>query len=182
MAHVVGIRLFFGKTKVMAKALGTSPEDEYQPNLNELAKVWISTLKRRERRRGGIPVFIGLRYLTSIMRSLRSITPEISHNAALTHFGAVPIRQRRPPLYLSFSVRRHRLLLALRPQRLRTSRHLLSSPIRHPSGHRLRESRRDPRRRRRSLGSFARTDFTCIGRVDKIGQGKSGPRSGTSRL
>ncbi|KZF26610.1 mRNA turnover protein 4 [Xylona heveae TC161] len=30
-------RLFFGKTKVMAKALGTSPEDEYQPNLSQLS-------------------------------------------------------------------------------------------------------------------------------------------------
>lgn len=33
-------RLFFGKTKVMAKALGTSPEEEYQANLSSLAKVW----------------------------------------------------------------------------------------------------------------------------------------------
>ncbi|CZR57097.1 probable MRT4-mRNA turnover 4 [Phialocephala subalpina] len=31
-------RLFFGKTKVMAKALGSSPEDEYQPNTHQLAK------------------------------------------------------------------------------------------------------------------------------------------------
>ncbi|KAI9718032.1 MAG: hypothetical protein M1812_004290 [Candelaria pacifica] len=31
-------RLFFGKTKVMAKALGASPEDEYQPALSQLSK------------------------------------------------------------------------------------------------------------------------------------------------
>lgn len=31
-------RLFFGKTKVMAKALGTSEEDEYMPGLSKLAK------------------------------------------------------------------------------------------------------------------------------------------------
>ncbi|KAI9678599.1 MAG: mRNA turnover and ribosome assembly protein [Caeruleum heppii] len=31
-------RLFFGKTKVMAKALGATPEDEYQPNLRNLSK------------------------------------------------------------------------------------------------------------------------------------------------
>jgi mRNA turnover protein 4 len=31
-------RLFFGKTKVMAKALGTSPEDEYQPSTHQLSK------------------------------------------------------------------------------------------------------------------------------------------------
>ncbi|KAF4612852.1 hypothetical protein G7Y89_g15522 [Cudoniella acicularis] len=31
-------RLFFGKTKVMAKALGASPEDEYQQNTSILAK------------------------------------------------------------------------------------------------------------------------------------------------
>jgi len=31
-------RLFFGKTKVMAKALGNSPEDEYQPNTHQLSK------------------------------------------------------------------------------------------------------------------------------------------------
>jgi mRNA turnover protein 4 len=31
-------RLFFGKTKVMAKALGTSPEDEYQPSTHLLSK------------------------------------------------------------------------------------------------------------------------------------------------
>ncbi|TVY14809.1 Ribosome assembly factor mrt4, partial [Lachnellula arida] len=30
-------RLFFGKTKVMAKALGSTPEDEYQPNTRLLA-------------------------------------------------------------------------------------------------------------------------------------------------
>ncbi|KAI9886353.1 MAG: hypothetical protein M1823_001861 [Watsoniomyces obsoletus] len=29
-------RLFFGKTKVMAKALGNTPEEEYQPNLSKL--------------------------------------------------------------------------------------------------------------------------------------------------
>lgn len=31
-------RLFFGKTKVMAKAIGTSPEDEYQPSTHLLSK------------------------------------------------------------------------------------------------------------------------------------------------
>lgn len=31
-------RLFFGKTKVMAKALGSSPEDEYQPATHLLSK------------------------------------------------------------------------------------------------------------------------------------------------
>ncbi|PWW74388.1 hypothetical protein C7212DRAFT_212364 [Tuber magnatum] len=31
-------RLFFGKTKVMAKALGTSVSDEYRPNLSALSK------------------------------------------------------------------------------------------------------------------------------------------------
>jgi mRNA turnover protein 4 len=31
-------RLFFGKTKVMAKALGTTPEDEYQPSTHRLSK------------------------------------------------------------------------------------------------------------------------------------------------
>ncbi|KAI9794917.1 MAG: mRNA turnover and ribosome assembly protein [Piccolia ochrophora] len=36
--EMVDSRLFFGKTKVMAKALGASPEDEYQPNLSQLSK------------------------------------------------------------------------------------------------------------------------------------------------
>lgn len=31
-------RLFFGKTKVMAKALGTTPEEEYQPSTHLLSK------------------------------------------------------------------------------------------------------------------------------------------------
>lgn len=31
-------RLFFGKTKVMAKALGTTPEEEHLPNLSKLSK------------------------------------------------------------------------------------------------------------------------------------------------
>nr|POF21084.1 ribosome assembly factor mrt4 [Quercus suber] len=31
-------RLFFGKTKVMAKALGTTPEDEHAPGLSKLSK------------------------------------------------------------------------------------------------------------------------------------------------
>ncbi|RDW88588.1 putative mRNA turnover protein 4 [Coleophoma cylindrospora] len=31
-------RIFFGKTKVMAKALGTTVEDEYQPNTAQLSK------------------------------------------------------------------------------------------------------------------------------------------------
>lgn len=33
-------RLFFGKTKVMAKALGTTPEDEHAPGLGKLS-VWL---------------------------------------------------------------------------------------------------------------------------------------------
>jgi mRNA turnover protein 4 len=32
-------KVLFGKTKVMAKALGTTPEDEYQENLYKLSKV-----------------------------------------------------------------------------------------------------------------------------------------------
>ena len=32
-------RFFFGKTKVMAKALGTTRDDEYQQNLAQLSKV-----------------------------------------------------------------------------------------------------------------------------------------------
>lgn len=36
MILIIG-RLFFGKTKVMAKALGTSPETEHLPNLSSLA-------------------------------------------------------------------------------------------------------------------------------------------------
>lgn len=34
-----GDRLFFGKTKVMAKALGLSSEDEYRDGLHTLSKV-----------------------------------------------------------------------------------------------------------------------------------------------
>lgn len=37
------IRLFFGKTKVMAKALGTTVEEEYQPNLSQLAGVRLAS-------------------------------------------------------------------------------------------------------------------------------------------
>ncbi|KAI9827826.1 MAG: mRNA turnover and ribosome assembly protein [Thelocarpon impressellum] len=37
-AELSDSRLFFGKTKVMAKALGSSPEDEQQPNLSQLSK------------------------------------------------------------------------------------------------------------------------------------------------
>jgi mRNA turnover protein 4 len=37
-------RLFFGKTKVMAKALGSSVEDEYQPNTHKLAKFLIGNV------------------------------------------------------------------------------------------------------------------------------------------
>lgn len=37
-------RLFFGKTKVMAKALGTSPEDEYQPSTHLLSKYLIGNV------------------------------------------------------------------------------------------------------------------------------------------
>ena len=36
-----GGRLFFGKTKVMAKALGLSLEDEYRDGLHTLSKVTI---------------------------------------------------------------------------------------------------------------------------------------------
>jgi mRNA turnover protein 4 len=32
-------RFFFGKNKVMAKALGTTPEEELRPNLSKLANV-----------------------------------------------------------------------------------------------------------------------------------------------
>jgi mRNA turnover protein 4 len=35
---ILSYRLFFGKTKVMAKALGTSPEDEYQLSTHLLSK------------------------------------------------------------------------------------------------------------------------------------------------
>ena len=35
---LIAYRLFFGKTKVMAKALGTTPEDEYQPSTHLLSK------------------------------------------------------------------------------------------------------------------------------------------------
>jgi mRNA turnover protein 4 len=35
-------KVLFGKTKVMARALGTSPEDEYQENLYKLSKVRLS--------------------------------------------------------------------------------------------------------------------------------------------
>lgn len=37
-AHFADSRLFFGKTKVMAKALGQSASEEYQPGLAELSK------------------------------------------------------------------------------------------------------------------------------------------------
>lgn len=37
-------RLFFGKTKVMAKALGTSPEDEYQPSTHLLSKYLVGNV------------------------------------------------------------------------------------------------------------------------------------------
>jgi mRNA turnover protein 4 len=37
-------RLFFGKTKVMAKALGTSPEDEYQPSTHQLSKFLVGNV------------------------------------------------------------------------------------------------------------------------------------------
>jgi len=36
--HFADSRLFFGKTKVMAKALGSSPEDEHAPGLSKLTK------------------------------------------------------------------------------------------------------------------------------------------------
>jgi mRNA turnover protein 4 len=39
-----GSKVLFGRTKVMAKALGATPEDEYQTNLHKLSKVgylWI---------------------------------------------------------------------------------------------------------------------------------------------
>lgn len=34
-------RFFFGKNKVMAKALGTTPEDEYKEGLKQLSDVCI---------------------------------------------------------------------------------------------------------------------------------------------
>ncbi|KAI9831356.1 MAG: hypothetical protein M1819_005130 [Sarea resinae] len=37
-------RLFFGKTKVMAKALGTTVEDEYEPNLSKLSKFLVGNV------------------------------------------------------------------------------------------------------------------------------------------
>ncbi|KIN04892.1 hypothetical protein OIDMADRAFT_115451 [Oidiodendron maius Zn] len=37
-------RIFFGKTKVMAKALGTSPEDEYQPSTHLLSKYLVGNV------------------------------------------------------------------------------------------------------------------------------------------
>ena len=37
-------RLFFGKTKVMAKALGTSPEDEYQLSTHQLSKFLVGNV------------------------------------------------------------------------------------------------------------------------------------------
>ncbi|CAL3966385.1 unnamed protein product [Diplocarpon coronariae] len=37
-------RLFFGKTKVMAKALGSSPEDEYQPSTHLLSKFLVGNV------------------------------------------------------------------------------------------------------------------------------------------
>ena len=37
-------RLFFGKTKVMAKALGTTPEDEYQPSTHLLSKFLVGNI------------------------------------------------------------------------------------------------------------------------------------------
>lgn len=44
-------RFFFGKGKVMAKALGETPETEHQEGLHKLASV--SRVKHRELRRGG---------------------------------------------------------------------------------------------------------------------------------
>ncbi|KAK2629317.1 hypothetical protein QTJ16_000137 [Diplocarpon rosae] len=37
-------RIFFGKTKVMAKALGSSPEDEYQPSTHLLSKFLVGNV------------------------------------------------------------------------------------------------------------------------------------------
>jgi mRNA turnover protein 4 len=37
-------RIFFGKTKVMAKALGTSPEDEYQPSTHLLSEYLVGNV------------------------------------------------------------------------------------------------------------------------------------------
>lgn len=33
-------RFFYGKNRVMAKALGNTPEEEYKPGLSKIAKVW----------------------------------------------------------------------------------------------------------------------------------------------
>ena len=37
-------KVLFGKTKVMAKALGTTQENEYQENLHKLSKVLFPSL------------------------------------------------------------------------------------------------------------------------------------------
>lgn len=34
-------RFFLGKNKIMAKALGNTPEEEYKPNLSKIAEVCI---------------------------------------------------------------------------------------------------------------------------------------------
>jgi hypothetical protein len=36
-------RMFFGRGAVMAKALGTTPEEEHQPGMHKLAKVRLFT-------------------------------------------------------------------------------------------------------------------------------------------
>lgn len=54
-------RFFFGKNRVMAKALGTTPEEEYKEGLSAIAKVSLT----RERKRKNfkffdIVVFVGV--------------------------------------------------------------------------------------------------------------------------
>jgi mRNA turnover protein 4 len=43
-------RFFFGKNRVMAKALGTTPEEEYKEGLSAIAKVSFFFKKKRERK------------------------------------------------------------------------------------------------------------------------------------
>jgi len=48
-------RVLFGRTKIMAKALGTTQEDEYQENMHKLSQVGdirFTLIKDYSRRRG----------------------------------------------------------------------------------------------------------------------------------
>jgi mRNA turnover protein 4 len=44
-------RVLFGRTKIMAKALGTTQEDEYQENIHKLSKVRKAVKGRQADRR-----------------------------------------------------------------------------------------------------------------------------------